>query len=308
MLADRTFRYDLPTFRMHENGEVTMFNLKSALGVRLWLTVACLACGALNAQRAPAGIPLDVHQGLARTDATGITFCIDQREPDWPLQVDIAQAIADALILEARFYYFGPDLADRVSDVDGMPDNLLFVLLDDHCDVFMGIRMHDRSVYPEFLTTTRAYMETGYVMAGLDVQHIHLDAFEADKSIKVGVSGDSAANVSLALFRPEVSRRVYPGEAALLEGLLNGEVTAAIFWEPALYGLIEERGLENLELHVRIADDLPASRWLVGAGLMSQQSFNRTSIDQAIEALTADGTLESALRQAGFREAVIFHD
>lgn len=253
-----------------------------------------LHAGSVLGQRTPLGVPLDLHRGEARFDPTGITFCIDTREPEWRMHEEIAEHIAAELILEPKFFHFGPELSERTLDVSGIPDNLLFVLLDDECDVYMGIRVNERSIHPEFLITTRSYLSVDLVIASFDEAVLDIDAFDGGQdSVKLGLAGDGAANVAISLFKPQTNRRIFRGEKDLLRGVFEHQVAAGVFWEPSLYALVEEYEERITQpLFVRSLSNVPATEWELSGGLNSRNEFLRTSIDEAIKSLDASGTLQ----------------
>lgn len=281
--------------------------MPSILVVRVVFIVAALVMAAGgNAQRAPANVPFDLHDGELTLDPTGITFCIDTRNPDVELHRAVGEALADALLLEPRFFEFGPEYAPRLEQLVGIPENLLFILLDDKCEAFLGVRLHERSTHPDFVFVTRTYVDTGYVLVTSGSGATGFESFfprDDDVRRKLGVPVASPMNLSVSLFQSDVHRRVYPTERELLEGLRNGEVDGGLFLETTLHGLTGW-DTDSLDFNIVTARPLPATAWSFGLSLMNTRTYTRTLLDDAIAAITEDGTIKSILDELGLSESV----
>ena len=72
----------------------------------------------------------------------------------------IAEAIAGALLLEPQRYVVEAEAA--VEDI-----TRLYAIMLEHCDVHMGFKLIPEG-YPEWVTVTGAYYETGYVFVAAD--------------------------------------------------------------------------------------------------------------------------------------------
>lgn len=260
--------------------------------------VATLLSQTASAQRAPIGVPPDLHSGNLRSDDGTISYCIDDRIPGWEVDRDIALAIADSLLLEPRFVYITEELGTRSQDYMGVPENVLFILLDDKCDAFAGMPIGDRIVHPEFVTPSPPYMTTHYVIAsrvdGIDA----LADFEAEDSPRLGVPVQSPMTGSLAYYSPQTRIHVFRNEAILLDGIIAEKVPAGIFLETTLRAMLEENP-DAPALSVHPATGLPGSEWLVGMLLLNNRTYMRELLSDGIRTLTADGTIDAILRDAG---------
>jgi ABC-type amino acid transport substrate-binding protein len=79
-----------------------------------------------------------------------------------------------------------------------------------------------------------------------------------------------------------------------LQGVVDGKVAAAIVWGPSLSALSKTHA-DFSQLRVISSSPLPDETLPVGAVLLSSNQYLRTSVDQAIKSLVADGTIEKIL-------------
>lgn len=253
----------------------------------------------------PEGVPPDMYRGEFLHASTTIRFCVDTREPEWELHRDIAIAIAEALLLDVDFFEFGFDYAEAARNFQGVPENLLFIFLGDECEAFLGTRMSDISIHPEWVLTSRPYFTSGHVIAGLSQEVLDPAAvLDNPDGPKVGIALGSPMNSSIALNYPDTNRRVYRTEDQLLAGLLNGEVDAGFFYEPRLSALTDGDPA-SVGLETAVFPQLPWGTWQVGMSLYESRVYIRTMIDEAILALTADGTIDEILAAHGLDDSLI---
>ena len=79
-----------------------------------------------------------------------------------------------------------------------------------------------------------------------------------------------------------------------LRALTRGTVGAALVWGPS-YWTLRQNDPAFSGLRIIPSRPLPDSAVDVGATLHSRETFLRSNLDQAIAALTADGTIQSIL-------------
>ena len=84
-----------------------------------------------------------------------------------------------------------------------------------------------------------------------------------------------------------------------LRAVMRGTIGAALVWAPALWAL-RKIDADIAKLPEMAPSPLPISTADVGAILLSKQAFLRSSIDQAIASLTADGTIAGILKEENF--------
>ncbi|MDB5623898.1 MAG: transporter substrate-binding protein [Devosia sp.] len=237
-------------------------------------------------------LPDEEKYGRASDDYS-FRFCVDPRDPGWEFDKAIGQAIAESLLLEPQMHVVA-DTNERAEFND-----LYRHLLAD-CAIYFGFKLFAGG-YPEWVTVTRAYYETGYVFVGKAPTPPTLGDIAPGEVL--GVTIGSAADFRLVQFnnaRPAEQRwRRFPMSTDLqaLEAVLSGEAAAALVWGPSFYALSKTRAeIAALEI---IASPAPLSLPPVAIGgvLLSRDTFLRNTIDQAIAALVADGVVDELLTQ-----------
>jgi len=230
-----------------------------------------------------------------RQDPAMLRFCVDQRDPDWTVAQAIGEAIAGALLLQPKVH--------RIEDA------LLFEQLDDlyiyflkYCDIYLGFKLIP-GTYPDWIALTRPYYRASYGVLVTDPSWTALADMPASRPIgsTVGTSADFGLLGYLQAVDPSRRWPRYPmstNEAAIA-ALRSGAVGAALVWMPSIWGL---RQADPSIAVLRQVDPrpLPPSTLGVGAAALAEESFVRSSVDSAIAALVADGTIKAILERAKF--------
>jgi polar amino acid transport system substrate-binding protein len=105
----------------------------------------------------------------------------------------------------------------------------------------------------------------------------------------------------LAALKPGERWSHYPvaSDEAALRDVTAGKLAAALVWGPSFWAL-QKADPAFAKLRSIAPSPLPASSLDVGAVLLTRETFLRTNLDQAIAALTADGTIAAILKDFGF--------
>jgi polar amino acid transport system substrate-binding protein len=88
-------------------------------------------------------------------------------------------------------------------------------------------------------------------------------------------------------------------DEAALRAVLRGTSGAALVWAPSLWAL-QANDPELGKLKTIAPAPLPVSTVDIGAALLANEAFLRSSVDQAIASLVADGTIQSILSNHKF--------
>jgi polar amino acid transport system substrate-binding protein len=98
----------------------------------------------------------------------------------------------------------------------------------------------------------------------------------------------------------------YPvaSDEAALRDVVAGKLAAALVWGPSFWGL-QKADPAFAKLRIIAPKPLPVSGMDVGAVLLARETFLRANLDQAIAALTADGTIDAILKSFGFPAAPV---
>ena len=251
---------------------------------------------------AQSGTPFVVDEwrfGTRDSTAT-LSYCIDARDPDWPVARDIAAAVAAALLLQPKEHLVGDD--PKTADMSGEDMDDTYRLLIQHCDVAFGFKLVP-DAYPAWLTITRPYYRAAYVYVTTDTGWKSLADMPVDRPIGATIGTSADMRLTQYILAVPAARRwdKYPmaSDEAALRAVTTGGIGAALVWAPALWAL-RRKEPAFVSLHEIQPTPLPVSTADVGAILLSKQSFLRSNIDKAIASLTKDGTIAGILKQAGF--------
>lgn len=230
-----------------------------------------------------------------RVDESKLRYCVDKRDPDWEVAGAIADAISLALLLEPERYVVEKSLAQE--DI-----TVVYQIMLEHCYVHMGFKLIPDG-YADWVTLTRPYYRSEYVFvtAKPDIRALG----DVSPGRPVGATMGTSAHMRLVAYSMALpaDRRwpVFPmGTNQLaMDSLMNGTVDVALVWAPYLWGA-QRTDPDLAGLRTIDPAPLPATSLGVGALLLSNQTFLRTTLDEAIAALTEDGTIESILRDYSF--------
>lgn len=257
------------------------------------LMVAALSATAHSANAVSLDLPA-ISSEFLRTetllDGDTIRFCVYGGSAIGDYDRAVAQLLGDSLFLEVEIHEVEPPIV--VPGVDTIPISFedLFLMLTNDCDAFMGLELAS-GVYPAWMNLTRAYLEAPYVTVVRQGEYADLNALpdQAKVATQTLTSGDIMFNAYRET-QPEAQRyrRVpYPTTTLQFDRLRERSVEAAIVWQPWFsHELMDNTGLEVVSNGtVR----LPNRE--IGIAVRSRDDFIRSSLDQAIEMLEADGTL-----------------
>ncbi len=239
-------------------------------------------------------VPDEWKYGRRQSGAT-LRYCLDTRDPDLPVARRIAQAIAEALLLEPKPYELG-----QISAGEDL-DNLYRAFLET-CDVFLGFKLIP-DAYPQWLAVTRPYYRTSYVLVAGNAQWKSLA--DMPHSQAIGATIGTTADIRLIQYLQSLpadsqwSRFPIGSDELALRALARSAIGAALVWGPSFWAL-QPTDPAFAALHIIPSRPLPDSVVDVGATLLARETFLRSNIDQAIAALSADGTIQSILDSEKF--------
>ena len=255
-------------------------------------TITLCGCPAF-AQDTPY-VPDEWKYGRRQAGST-LQYCLDIRDPDLPIARKIGQAIAQALLLEPKPHELGQN------SVGEDLDNLYRVFLES-CDVYLGFKLIP-DAYPQWLAVTRPYYRTSYVLVTANTQWKSLADMPHAQAIgaTIGTSGDIRLIQYLQALPADSRWSRFPmgSDELALRALLRNTIGAALVWGPSFWALRQSES-DFAKLRIISSKPLPDSTVDVGATLLTRESFLRNNVDQAIAALTADGTIQSILDSEKF--------
>jgi polar amino acid transport system substrate-binding protein len=230
-----------------------------------------------------------------RQDGATLHYCVDERDPDLPVARKIGEAIAGALLLQPKEHVVGEDWSGE--DIEQIYQVLL-----ETCDVFLGFKLIP-DAYPDWLTITRGYYRGSYVLVTAETDWKSLAGVPLSRVIggTIGTSADIRLIQYLEALKPSERWSHVPvaSDEAALRDVIAGKLAAALVWGPSFWAL-QKSDPAFAKLRIIAPKPLPPSSADVGAVMLTRETYLRTNLDQAIAALTADGTIDSILKSFGF--------
>lgn len=261
--------------------------------------LACIACtaflGVALAQFPPVDSKfLEGPRSGRRLTGDTITFCVDPRDPAHEVDRAIAQAMADALLLKADFHVIERELVTE--DIQ----NVYIDLVND-CEVYLGFRLI-AGTFPNWLTPTRAYYRTSYVVVVADPDW--KDITDVPRSLALGSVAGSVGDVRLLTYinalPPEQRWARYPqaSHEVAMQGVLDGNLGGALVWAPAKWQLTKSDP-ELADLHAVTAEGVSEPIG-VGGVILVGNDFLLSQLDAAIANITEVGTVAEILGENDF--------
>jgi polar amino acid transport system substrate-binding protein len=260
---------------------------------------ALLACWISTTQAETPFVPDEWRLGR-RQESSTLHYCVDARDPDFPVARKIGEAIAAALLLQPKEHVIGENVVGESLDS-------LYRIFLETCDVYFGFKLLP-DAYPEWIKVTRPYYRSSYVLATTNAGWRSLADVPRSQAIgaTMGTSADLRLIQHLQALTPadRWSRFPMSSDEAALKALMNGTVAVALVWGPALWAL--QRG-DPAFAGVRVISPAPlaASSADIGAAVLANEAFLRSNVDQAIASLIADGTIQAILDSDKFPATVV---
>jgi polar amino acid transport system substrate-binding protein len=257
------------------------------------LFVTCLISSAVFAQDTP--FVSDEYKFGKRQDGAALNYCVDERDPDLPIAREIGRTVAQALLLQPKEHPIGQNTVGE--DLD----NLYRVFLES-CDVFLGFKLIS-DAYPPWIAISRPYYRASYVLVTTNPDWKSLA--DLPKSSAIGATIGTSADIRLIQYLQALpaeqrwNRFPMGSDEFTLQALKRGTVGVALVWGPSFWAL-QKSDPSLAALRAISPRPLPETTVGIGAILLANETFLRKSVDDAIAALTADGTIEAILNRAKF--------
>ena len=256
-----------------------------------------LSTGAALAQTS--GVPPEEFDNTRRQAGDSIQVCFDRTSIGRPFDEAVAKALGEALFLEVKVMEgFGGFPVTG----DGFMDELNLAMNND-CDMFMGVSVSPNTPLSDSFSITRPYATIPFVLAVKNPDWKSLG--DIPKTLRLGTAMASVGEMNYITWAQQRSkperwvRLPYADPNLMATRVLDGTIAGMILWQPVLARLQQERP-EAAALHVIPNAPIPESETRVGALVSSRNGFLRSQIDQAIDALVADGTIDGLLEQFGY--------
>jgi polar amino acid transport system substrate-binding protein len=219
-------------------------------------------------------------------DKSTLRYCVDPRDPEWELAKEIGEDIVAALLLKSKQVVIQDQIV--VSNWDTLYRHFLA-----DCDIYFGFKLIPGG-YPGWLALSRPYYNASYVLAVTDAGWKSLAEIPVDKPIGTAIA--SSADFALIKYLEALpAAKQWPRfpmgtPQAAMKALIDGTVSAALVWGPAAWALMQS---DPAYAKVRFISPTPLAVTTlgVGAAMLADDTFLRSTIDRAIAALAADGTI-----------------
>lgn len=242
------------------------------------------------------GIPPEELTNTRRQAGDAINVCVDATGQSRAFDLDVARAIGDALFLQVNpIEGFGGFPVNG----DGFIDELTLAM-NNTCDLFMGVSVSTEAQVSEAFSITRPYVTIPFVLAVANPDWQKLADIPLDQRLGTAMASiGEMTYITWAQQRAKSERWIrlpYADPNLMATRVLDGTIAGMILWQPALAKLQQER-TEAQTLRIIGTDPVAETAIRVGALVSSRNSFLRNQVDQAIDALTADGTIDALLEK-----------
>lgn len=266
------------------------------------IRILALCLGLVSASAAyaqSAGVPPEELNNTRRLAGDSINVCFDVTSLARQFDEQVAKAIGDALFLQVNVV---EGFGGFPLNGDGFLDELTLAM-NNTCDMFMGVAVSANSPLSDAFALTRPYATIPFVFAVVDPEWQSLGDVPKDRRLGTAMASLGEMNyITWAQQQPEADRWIrfpYADYNKMATRVLDGTIAGMVLWQPALAQLQKDRP-EAAALRIVANDPIPSADVKVGALVSSRNSFLRSQVDQAIDALVADGTIADLMAAAGY--------
>jgi ABC-type amino acid transport substrate-binding protein len=275
-------------------------------GMWNWIGMRALAAGALvclaaappvvaQSQSTEGLLDRKLYDGRTVLNKNALRFCLATASPLRDLDRALGEAIAQIQLAHVEFY----DVDLTIPQQDDDFDRLLFVSLTDHCDATMGTDLA-WSPLPDWLTVSRPYYSAPYVLAVRPNTYSSLGGVPPGGRIGSPLFSTGDQQLVTTLATMSANRRwkrvPYADVPSMLADVRSGKIDGGLFAAP-LAGPAKSGQLDGLTLVSSAPVRVEPMR--LGALFLSKNIFTRDAVDQAIDALQQDGTIDRIIAEQG---------
>lgn len=226
----------------------------------------------------------------------GLTFCLDQQNPAWAFEKDLATAVAKSLGRPVDFYMHRTPLPDLDSRAQPLDRTELLRLFAHRCDVYPGLVGSTTPAfdYPadEQMYATRPYLKVSYLFVSRVPGVTSLSQLPKTAPLSMD-RGGLPAYMMYTLRKGLFTDRAVTSPARLVSDLLTGKATAGLVFAPQLYARQPDLGKVNLS--AAPITELPNMTWYVIYGVRRDRPSLRGELDSAIRRLIQKGDVQKLL-------------
>lgn len=225
-----------------------------------------------------------------------MTFCLDQQNPIWRFEQDMALAVARSLGRKAEFFIHRTPLPDMDTSAQPLDRTELLRLFAHRCDIYPGLIGSTTPAfdYPadEQMYATRPYLKVSYLFASRNPKVTNLNQLPRTLPISMDRRGIPAMFM-YATRGGRFTDRPVETSARLAYDLKTGKAQVGIIFASQLYGRLPD--LKKVGLSAVPVVGLPNMTWYVIFGLRRDRPSLRSQVDGAISRLIQRGEVQKLL-------------
>lgn len=255
---------------------------------------------AVRAQSELPDLPREILDPTLTITGDTVRFCYYPFGPTAELDVAMATAIADALLVEAETVPAFAAIQMSGLDIIPMTADDVFLSLTNDCDAFMGFTLAP-GAYPEWLSFSRPYVQSDFVAVTTNLDLASLDDLPAGEKIGTLLMSEIDSRLG-SLMRATAERdrwRIlpYPSTELLVQRLADGTVTVAAGWEPTLIPALKIAELDYRRIALGYVNIPPR---VTAVAFLAEDSYLQSALDDAIGALNELGELDIVIASVNF--------
>ncbi|WP_168734707.1 ABC transporter substrate-binding protein [Deinococcus sp. KSM4-11] len=231
---------------------------------------------------------------------SAMTFCLDQQNPIWKFEQDLAVAVARSLGRKAEFYVHRTPLPDLDTAPQPLDRTELMRLFAHRCDIYPGLVGSTTPAfdYPadEQMYATRPYLKVSYLFVSHDPKVANLAQLPKTMPISMERNG-LPAYFMYATRRDQFTDRPVETAARLVDDLKTGKARVGMTFASQLYPRVPD--LKKVGLSAQPVVGLPNMTWYIIYGLRRDRPSLRTQVDGAITRLIQRGEVQKLLVKYG---------
>jgi len=265
-----------------------------------WLAAAVLGLAVITSARAQSyGVPSELLKNTRRIEGDTLHVCSDATGKIRAFDHAVANAIAEMLFLRAEFH---EGFGGYPTSGDGFLDELQ-IAMTNTCDIMMGMTVQENSPFPEWAALSRPYVSLPYVLAVKDEAYMSLADIPVTRKLGTALSSmGERVFITWNQQQPEgkrYTRLPYADMDLMTKRVTDGSIAGMIVWQPVLAAL-RKSNPEAAALRIIPMAPVPETMTRVGVLMKARDTFLRSQIDQAIDALVADGSIAAIMAQFSY--------
>lgn len=245
------------------------------------------------------GVPPSLLQNTRRMDGERLSVCADVSGRTVAFDKEVAQLIADALFLQMDYQ---EGFGGYPTSGDGFLDELQ-IAMTNSCDILMGMTVQENSPFPSWAALSRPYVSLPYLMfVKEDYQQLLDIPLDRKLGTALGSMGERVF-ITWNQQRPKAQRYTrlpYADMALMATRVLDGSIAGGLIWAPTWAELERQSPDLTKELRTITLQPVPETVTRIGVLVKARDSYLRARIDEAIDALVADGSIAAKLEEFGY--------